>query len=336
MSNRDDSQYFRHYGEIENPTVDMNGQEFNGDSGSTLFDTGVNRRTFMTVLSASMAMAAASCRRPEHKLVASTNPTEYLIPGLPNYYTSVYQHKNAAIGLVVKTREGRPIKIDGNPKHTASLGRSSAFVQGTLLSLYDPDRIRRPRVNGGDSSINNAANTIAQAIQKSIAAGKKVVFLIDEHCSPAYVGLCNQLSTVISGVSVVTMPSLISNAPLANNAVFGINAEIVPDLSKADIIVSVDNDFLGTDKHTVYHTASFTSNRKPTAESPTMNTLISIESSFSLTGANADHRFAISPSEYESVLAGILSQVYSAKGLSLPSGLPTPASNDAVAKTSKA
>ncbi|MGA1435770.1 MAG: hypothetical protein ACO34C_09760, partial [Candidatus Kapaibacteriota bacterium] len=181
-----------------------------------------------------------------------------------------------------------------------------------------------------------AANTIAQAIQKSIAAGKKVVFLIDEHCSPAYVGLCNQLSTVISGISVVTMPSLISNAPLANNAVFGINAEIVPDLSKADIIVSVDNDFLGTDKHTVYHTASFTSNRKPTAESPTMNTLISIESSFSLTGANADHRFAISPSEYESVLAGILSQVYSAKGLSLPSGLPTPASNDAVAKTSKA
>lgn len=206
MSNRDDSQYFRHYGEIDNPTVDMNGQEFNGDSGSTLFDTGVNRRTFMTVLSASMAMAAASCRRPEHKLVASTNPTEYLVPGLPNYYTSVYQHKNAAIGLVIKTREGRPIKIDGNPKHTASLGRSSAFVQGTLLSLYDPDRIRRPRVNGGDSSINNAANTIAQAIQKTIASGKKAVFLIDEHCSPAYVALCNQLSTVIPGISVITLP----------------------------------------------------------------------------------------------------------------------------------
>ena len=336
MSNRDDSQYFRHYGEIDNPTVDMNGQEFNGDSGSTLFDTGVNRRTFMTVLSASMAMAAASCRRPEHKLVASTNPTEYLVPGLPNFYTSVYQHKNAAIGLVIKTREGRPIKIDGNPKHTASLGRSSAFVQGTLLSLYDPDRIRRPRVNGGDSSINNAANTIAQAIQKTIASGKKAVFLIDEHCSPAYVALCNQLSSVIPGISVITLPTLISNAPLAHDAVFGVNAELVPDLSKADVIVSVDYDFLGTDKHSVYHTASFSSNRKPTADSPSMNALHSIEASFSLTGANADHRHAVQPSEFESVLAGILSQVYAAKGLAMPSGMQTGANNDAVGKTAKA
>ena len=335
MSNRDDSQYFRHYGEIDNPTVDMNGQEFQGDSESTLLDAGVNRRTFMTVLSASMAMAAASCRRPEHKLVASTNPTEYLIPGLPNYYTSVYQHKNAAIGLVIKTREGRPIKIDGNPKHGASLGKSSAFVQGTLLSLYDPDRIRRPRVNGGDSSINNAANTIAQSIKTSIAAGKKAVFLIDEHCSPAYVALCNQLTSVISGISVITFPTLLSNAALANEAVFGVNAEIVPDLSKADIIVSIDHDFLGTDKHSVYHTAGFSANRKPTTEQPTMNALISIEAGFSLTGANADHRFAIQPSEYESVIAGILAQVYTAKGIALPSGL-TPVSNDAVTKTAKA
>jgi len=333
MSNRDDSQYFRHYGEIDNPTVDMNGQEFNGDSGSTLFDTGVNRRTFMTVLSASMAMAAASCRRPEHKLVASTTPTEYQIPGLPNYYTSVYQHKNAAIGLVIKAREGRPIKVDGNPKHSASLGKSSAFMQGTLLSLYDPDRIRRPRVNGGDSSINNAANTIAQAIQKTVSAGKKAVIIIDEHCSPGYVALCNQLTSVIPGVSVVTMPSIISNAPIANSAVFGVNAEIIPDLSKADVIVSVDNDFLGTDKHTVYYTASFSSNRKPTTESPSMNALISIEAGFSLTGANADHRFAIQPSEFESFLSGLLAEIYSAKGMSLPAGVSAGSANDAVKKT---
>jgi len=336
MSNRDDSQYFRHYGEIENPAADMNGQEFSGDSGSTLFETGVNRRTFMTVLSASMAMAAASCRRPEHVLVASTNPTEYLIPGLPNYYTSVFQHKNAAIGLVIKTREGRPIKIDGNPKHSASLGKSSGYIQGTLLSLYDPDRIRRPRVNGGDSSINNAANTIAQAIQKSISTGKKTYIVIDEHCSPAYQALCNQISTVISGISVITLPSLISNAPLANKAVFGVDAELVPDLSKADVIVSVDNDFLGTDKHTVYYTASFSANRKPTTESPTMNTLVSIEAGFSLTGANADHRFAISPSEYESVLAGILTQVYASKGISIPAGVGNVTNNDAVKKTATA
>lgn len=336
MSNRDDSQYFRHYGEIENPAADMNGQEFSGDSGSTLFETGVNRRTFMTVLSASMAMAAASCRRPEHVLVASTNPTEYLIPGLPNYYTSVFQHKNAAIGLVIKTREGRPIKIDGNPKHSASLGKSSGYIQGTLLSLYDPDRIRRPRVNGGDSSINNAANTIAQAIQKSISAGKKSYIVVDEHCSPAYLALCNQISTVIPGISVITLPSLISNAPLANKAVFGVDAELVPDLSKADVIVSVDNDFLGTDKHTVYYTASFSANRKPTTDSPTMNTLVSIEAGFTLTGANADHRFAISPSEYESVLAGILTQVYASKGISIPAGVGNVTNNDAVKKTATA
>ncbi|MFM8455675.1 MAG: hypothetical protein ACKOAK_02805, partial [Ignavibacteria bacterium] len=278
-------------------------------------------------------MAAASCRRPEHTLVASTNPTEYQIPGLPNYYTSVYQHKNAAIGLVIKAREGRPIKVDGNPKHSASLGKSSAFMQGTLLSLYDPDRIRRPRVNGGDSSINNAANTIAQAIQKAVSAGKKAVIIIDEHCSPGYVALCNQLTSAISGVSVVTMPTIISNAPLANTAVFGINAEIIPDLSKADVIVSVDNDFLGTDKHSVYYTASFSSNRKPTTDAPSMNALISVEAGFSLTGANADHRFAIQPTEFESFVSALLSEVYSAKGMSLPSGISAGTVNDAVKKT---
>ena len=327
MSQRQHSTYFRHYGELDNPS-NGNGQEFEFDTNKPLLDSGVSRRAFMTVLSASMAMAAASCRRPDHKLVAAVTPTEYQIPGLPNYYTTVYQHKNAAFGLLVKAREGRPIKVDGNEKHSASLGSSSAFIQGTLLSLYDPDRIRRSRVNGGDSSTANAASTIAGAIKSAANNGKKTAIIIDEHCSPSFLALAQAITSTNSSIQFYTLPAIVSHSALANQAVFGLDAELVPDLSKVDFILSVDNDFLGTDKNAVYYTKGFSANRKPSKENPSMNKLVSIESGFSLTGANADARMAIQPNDYSAFLSSVLVEVASLKGKAVPSGIQANPNND--------
>lgn len=95
------------------------------------FENPISRRSFMALLSASMAVTAAACRRPDHKLVPSVKSPEYLVPGLPNHYATVYMHQNAAQGLLVKVREGRPVKVNGNDLHPVSGGKSGVYVQAT-------------------------------------------------------------------------------------------------------------------------------------------------------------------------------------------------------------
>lgn len=294
-------------------------QEFSADYDKPpVFESPVTRRTFMALLSASMAVGAAACRRPDHKLVPSVKAVEYRTPGIPNYYTTVYQNGNAAIGLLVKTTEGRPIKIDGNDRHSASMGVSSSRIQASLLSLYDPDRVlRRPRIKGGDSSVNNAISTIADACKAAMAEGKSVRVLLHEHSSPSLSALLSEIETAIPNLKFVTLPTTLADGTAAaNSAILGVNGEMVPDLSKADVIVSVDADLLGTDKNSIYHIRNFSAKRKPTKKNPEMNMLIAVESMMSLTGANADYRFPVAPAEYEQVLASILKEVLASKGTS--------------------
>jgi molybdopterin-containing oxidoreductase family iron-sulfur binding subunit len=292
-------------------------QEFSSDYDKPpVFESPVSRRTFMALLSATMAVGAAACRRPDHKLVPTVKAVEYRTPGIPNYYTTVYQNRNAAYGLLVKSAEGRPIKLDGNDRHPISMGVSSSRIQATLLSLYDPDRVlRRPRLQGGDSSVANAISTIADAAKAAVAQGKVVRILIDEHCSPAYSALISEIEQGIPSVRFVTVPATIADGTAtANNIIIGVDGEIVPDLSKADVIVSVDADILGTDKNSVYHIRNFSSKRKPSKKNPTMNMLIVVESMMSLTGANSDHRVIAHPSEYEQILSAVLKEVLASKG----------------------
>ncbi len=292
-------------------------QEFSTDYDKPpVFDSSVSRRTFMALLSATMAVGAAACRRPDHKLVPTVKAVEYRTPGIPNYYTTVYQNRNAAYGLLVKSAEGRPVKLDGNDRHPISMGVSSSRTQATLLSLYDPDRVlRRPRLHGGDSSVANAIANTADAIKSAIADGKSVKVLIDEHCSPSYSALMAEIELKIPSLKFVTVPSTIADGTAAaNNAILGIDGEIVPDLSKADVIVSVDADLLGTDKNSVYHIRNFSTKRKPSKKNPTMNMLIAVEAMMSLTGANSDCRIVAMPSEYEQLLASVLKDVVASKG----------------------
>ncbi|MBI3258763.1 MAG: hypothetical protein HYZ54_04710, partial [Ignavibacteriae bacterium] len=294
-------------------------QEFSTDYDKPpVFDSAVSRRTFMALLSATMAVGAAACRRPDHKLVPAVKAVEYRTPGIPNYYTTVYQNRNAAYGLLVKSAEGRPIKLDGNDRHPISMGVSSSRIQATLLSLYDPDRVlRRPLLHGGDSSVVNALNTMSDAAKAEIANGKSVRIFIDDHCSPAYSALISEIEQKNPAVKFVTVSATHADgAAAANYAILGIDGEIVPDLSKADLIVSIDADILGTDKNSVYHIRNFSSNRKPTKKNPAMNRLVAVEAMMSLTGANSDHRIVAQPSEYEQILAAILRGVLASKGSS--------------------
>lgn len=273
--------------------------------------SGVSRRTFMGLLSASMAVAATSCRRPDHKFVPAVRGVEYQIPGLPNFYTTVFSHGNAASGLLIKTREGRPVKIEGNDMHPASMGASSAYQQATLLALYDPDRMKGARVNNGYSSIDNAVSFIAKGISEAQAAGKGTRILLGEHASPSLAALIQEIQAAMPSVQFVVLPAISAhNAAAANNAVLGVNAEFVPNYAKADVIVSVDCDFLSpVAKHAEYNVRQFTLNRRPTIAKPEMNKLVVAESTLSLTGSNADVRVRLTPDQYEGFLGALAQEL---------------------------
>lgn len=307
----------------------------------------VSRRSFIGLLSASMALAATSCRRPDHKITPTVKAVEYITPGLPLYYTTVFSHGTAAIGLTVKSREGRPIKIEGNEHHPASLGASSSWIQGSLLNLYDPDRMKHPYINKGASSPDNRRPApgyvspetilaaIAEAVQKSRSEGKVIRILVDESPSPSYHALRKEIEATLPEVKFVTFPTVnTSNAAEANKAFLGIDAEFAVNYAKAETILSIDADFLGTDKNAVYNIRGFSQHRKPTVvhegaqhsnsehdehdskapTAPVMSKLIVAESMMSLTGMNADKRVKVAPEQLTSFLASILKIVATKTG----------------------
>ncbi|MCX6139225.1 MAG: Fe-S-cluster-containing hydrogenase [Candidatus Kapabacteria bacterium] len=283
-----------------------------GTTSSPVFDSTVSRRGFMTLVSASMALTAVACRRPEQKLVPSVKSLQNATPGLPVYYASVYAHRNVAYGALVKTREGRPIKVKGNELHPSNCGTASAEMQASLLAVYDPDRIRRPRYNKGQTSFDAAATKISEAMLEAQANGKKVAIIIDEHCSPTYSQLLSEFTTAVPNSMVVVMPSIVcDDSAVTNLAVLGVDGELAPDLSKASVILSVDSDFLGTDKLALYHTGRFAARRSPSSANASMSTLIVAESQFSMTGMNADQRVRLHPSQLESFLAVVERQIVS-------------------------
>ena len=301
--------------------------EFSGDvTSAPAFDSTVSRRGFMALVSASMALTATACRRPLQKLVPAVKSAQTVTPGLPLDYATVYAQRNVAYGSLVKSREGRPIKVKGNELHPSNCGTASSEMQASLLSLYDPDRIRRPRVNKGATSYDVAVTAIANAVNEAQAAGKKAVVLVDEHCSPSFASLMADIGTAVPALTFVTLPPIIADgAAAANSALLGIDGEIVPDLGKATVIVSVDHDFLGTDKLAVHHTGRYAARRTPSLTKLDMSKVIVAEAGYSLTGSNADVRVKLHPSQFEAFLAVIEKAV----GVSTPLGAGLVGSADA-------
>jgi molybdopterin-containing oxidoreductase family iron-sulfur binding subunit len=301
--------------------------EFTSTSDINAGFSAMSRRGFVGILSASMALAATSCRRPDHKLVPTVKAVEYVTPGLPLYYTTVFSHDNAAYGLIVRSREGRPIKIEGNDSHSSSGGASSSWIQGSLLALYDPDRMKNPYVNRGAtspdgkrpapaySSPETVMAVVADAVKSSEVSGKGTRILIGEHTSPSFAALIKDVETALPSVKFVVLPSVHAcNAAEANKTVFGMDVEFVTDFSKAQVILSVDGDFLGANKQAVTNIRGFSKNRKPSLKNPEMSKLIVAEAAMSLTGMNADERVKLSPEQMTAFLAAVVKSVASKTG----------------------
>ncbi|MBR9975333.1 MAG: TAT-variant-translocated molybdopterin oxidoreductase [Bacteroidetes bacterium] len=275
----------------------------------------ITRRTFMGLLAASAALAATGCRRPEQKIVPYVRKPEYITPGLANHFATVFSQGNFASGLLVRSREGRPVKIEGNDLCPVSAGKSNHFAQASLLALYDPDRMLRPTVNNSDSTPLNAMRRMADAIREVTAKDKSVRIIVDEHASPSLTRLYAEVEQLLPATRIVAWPAIVADgAALANRQLLGIDAAFVPDLSRAEVILGIESDFLGTDPESLYHIRQFAKRRKPETGAPDMSRFYAVEAAMTMTGSNADTRIRIKPGEIDEFLLALLHEIVIDRG----------------------
>jgi molybdopterin-containing oxidoreductase family iron-sulfur binding subunit len=264
--------------------------------GASLPPQGMERREFLRVMGASLAMsAAAGCtKQPKEEIVPYVRQPEELVLGTAQYYATAMDIGGHAQGLLVCSHEGRPTKIEGNPAHPMTQGRSSVLMQAALLDLYDPDRSKSVRHLGMAGTWEDfLGELLQQSTHWNSDGGQGVRLLVDGRSSPT---LRVQLETLQN-----RFPKLKWHRydPAFPEPVM----PAVCDFSKAEVVLSLDDDFLGASDAVLKDVQDFTRHR---SDAKGMNRLYVIEPVPSITGAMADHRMAAKPSRVEAIAGQLL------------------------------
>jgi MoCo/4Fe-4S cofactor protein with predicted Tat translocation signal len=209
---------------------------------------GLKRRDFLKLMGASLGLAGLTACRPQipGRIMPYVNPPENLVPGIPTLYASSYELGGYARGVLVVSREGRPIKIEGNPNHPASLGASDSFMQASILDLYDPDRSQVVTSRGRLRSREGVHIALAQALSNERARGGAGLRLLTQTItSPTLAAQIDELLEAYPQArwhqyEPVNYDNNLRGAEIA----FGQPVETHYNLDDANVIVSLDNDFL--------------------------------------------------------------------------------------------
>lgn len=298
-------------------------------------EEGWARREFLKLMGASLAMTTASCiRRPVQKIVPYNKQPEEVTFGETNFYTSTFSDGNETLGLLVRTREGRPLKLDGNPSHPYNKGGISARAQSSILSLYDPERLRGPvkqlqnpeakdnagkvirNKRSGFDSIQVKYEEADDAIVKTLKKGG-VAVLTGNLTSPSAQAVVRDFSQAFKAKHYSWEPLSFGDIRMGQEMSYG--QAVVPAyrFDKAKVIVSVNCDFLGTWLAPTMFSRQFAEGRKNPKE---MNKLVVFDSAYSLTGANADIRFRIKPSQSLDVVMALAHHIVVKKSFSSYAG----------------
>ena len=279
-----------------------------GDDGKT---NGTSRRDFLKVMGFSTAaVALAACETPVNKAIPYVVKPEEVTPGVANFYASTFYDGHDYASILVKTREGRPIKIEGNELSKVSNGATSARVQSSVLSLYDGARLNGPLAKGNPTTWKN----VDDAVSNSLSVGQAVL-LSSTIISPSTKAVIAEFISKYPNAKHVTYDAISYSALInANKNVFGKSVVSSYDFSKAKTIVGIACDFLGTWLNPIEFANQYSKTRKVNRENLEMSKHYHFEATLSLTGANADERYMVKPSEYGKVIAALYNQVASATG----------------------
>lgn len=266
-----------------------------------------HRRDFLKMMGFGVAAASlASCEAPVRKAIPYLNKPVDVDPGVPNYYASTYQMSGDYCSIVVKTREGRPIKIEGNRMDPLTMGGTMPQVQASVLSLYDKARLMGPAIKGKMADWKQLDNEVTAKLR----GASNVRIISNTIISPTTKAAINDFKVRFGSTAHVTYDPISMSAMLqANREFFGSYALPMIDFSKADTIVSVGADFLGTWGMPVAYARQFGKTRKLNDGRKQMSRLYSFETNLSITGANADHRSAIRPSQEGAVVAALYNEI---------------------------
>lgn len=275
-------------------------EDFLGDEKTSSSNT--SRRDFLKLLGFSTAaVTLAACEAPVIKTIPYVVKPHDIIPGIPNYYASTFFDGFDFASVLVKTREGRPIKIEPNPAAN-ELGKTTARAQASVLSLYDNDKVKQPKLNGKDETFDKVDDFVIKGLTEAQGGGKKIVVLSHSFPSPTFKKLFAEFKTKYPTAELVTYDAFPYAANLdAAQEVFGQRALPVYDLSKTQLVVSFQADFLG-DFNAQRLSTSYAAARTPGAN---MLRHIQVESNMSLTGANADTRYRLKPSAVNKTLVEV-------------------------------
>ncbi|HMP65090.1 MAG TPA: TAT-variant-translocated molybdopterin oxidoreductase [Pyrinomonadaceae bacterium] len=263
------------------------------------WDNSLSRRNFIKVMGASLALAGLSgcVIQPPEKIVPYVRPIEDMLPGKPLFFATAMTMGGVASGLLARSYEGRPVKLEGNPEHPGSLGATDIFAQAALLDMYDPDRSRQVMFRGSPSSWQNFMAAIRAAVEANAAdGGAGVRFLTPTVTSPTLQAQFRQLLTEMPNAKWVQYEAVNNDNALAGSRLaFGSPSHAVYRFDRAARILSLDADiFSGAN---VRYMHDFAEGRRVSDVEREMNRLYAIETTMTLMGAKADHRLAVKPSQ---------------------------------------
>ncbi|MGS2727426.1 TAT-variant-translocated molybdopterin oxidoreductase [Psychroserpens sp. BH13MA-6] len=304
----------------EIPTDEFLGNKESLEASST------TRRDFLKYVGFSTAAASlAACEGPVIKSIPYVVQPESIVPGVANYYATTIADGFDFSSVLVKTREGRPIKIENNNLAKTHNG-ANARVNASVLGLYDSLRVKGPMKGGDAISWETFDAETNQALTDVMNAGKEIVLLTQTYASPSTSKLISEFKAKYGNVRHVIYDAVSESAALdAFEAKYGTRGLADYDFSKAMTIVSVGADFLG-DWQGGGFDAGYAQGRVP--KNGKMSRHIQFESNMSLTGSNADKRVPLTPSQQKQALAKLYSMVV---GGSVTTDLPAPI-NEAVQK----
>ena len=313
-----EKKYWQNFGELNNSEANEKSlkDEFREElpfeelGDENIFNAKSPRRDFLKYMgfSTAAAVVAASCEMPVRKSIPFLHKPDDMIPGVSNFYASTYINEGDAIPVVVKQREGRPIKIEGNELSTLTEGGTSAQCQASVLGLYDNTRLRYPMAKGKEATFEAIDKMIANGLTAS--AGKPLVLLTSSITSVTRKQIISDILSKFPGSRHVQYDAVsYSGMIMANQASYGQKAIPAYHFEKAKVIVSLGADFLGTWLSPVIFARQYAVNRRINEKNPSMSRHIQFEGYYSMTGANADERYMVKPSELGAVALALLGAV---------------------------
>ncbi len=282
--------------------------------------SGISRRKFLALLSASAALTATACTdyRDKGEIIPYNKRPEEVFPGVANYYASTCNGCGQACGILIKTREGRPIKVDGNPDHPINKGKICAKGQASILDLYDPERLKAPRFNRNDISWKSVDENIITALNEAQRDGKEIAIVTDRITSPTTKKVLDDFVSKYPNTKIYSH-SLVNDEQRRQAWLESYGTTEYPSIKfeEANVILALDADFLGNEGNYIENMRKFTAKREVVGKTD-FNRLYVAEGRMSATGMMADYRVSISPSmQLEFVMALINELTKSGSTISL-------------------